>query len=102
MLHCKKTLSDGTFKNCLKYYPTDNIIQDHSNQNKIQLHRSVSSLKNQMDKERSIHRQEYLRKMRENAFLLQEIEELKRELKKATEYKIPPKLSRHSSSLVDR
>ena len=64
--------------------------------------RSVSSLKNQMDKERSIHRQEYLRKMRENGFLLQEIEELKRELKKATEYKLPKKLSRHSSSSVDR
>jgi hypothetical protein len=64
--------------------------------------RSVSSLKGQMEKERSIHRQEYLRKMRENAFLLQEIEELKRELKKANEYKIPSKLSRHSSSSVDR
>jgi len=55
-----------------------------------------------MEKERNIHRQEYLRKMRENAFLLQEIEELKRELKKANEYKIPAKLSRHSSSSVDR
>jgi hypothetical protein len=35
------------------------------------IYRSVSSLKNQMEKERSIHRQEYLRKMKENAFLLQ-------------------------------
>jgi hypothetical protein len=33
--------------------------------------RSVSSLKNQMEKEKNIHRQEYLRKMRENGFLLQ-------------------------------
>jgi len=55
-----------------------------------------------MEKERHIHKQEYLRKMKENAFLLQEIEELKKELKKATEYKIPPKLSRHSSSSVER
>ena len=62
--------------------------------------RSVSSLKSQMEKERHIHKQEYLRKMKENAFLLQEIEELKKELKKATEYKIPAKLSRHSSSSV--
>ena len=65
-------------------------------------HRSVSSLKHQMEKERSIHRQEYLRKMKENAFLLKEIEALKKDLKKANEYKVPPKLSRHSSSSVER
>ena len=43
----------------------------------------MSSLKSQMEKERHIHKQEYLRKMKENAFLLQEIEELKKRLKDA-------------------
>jgi len=49
----------------------------------------VSSLKNQMEKEKRNHRQEYLRKLKENSFLLQEIEQLKKELKAAQEYKIP-------------
>ena len=42
-----------------------------------------------MEKEKRNHRQEYLRKLKENSFLLQEIEQLKKELKSAQEYKIP-------------
>ena len=43
-----------------------------------------------MEKEKRNHRQEYLRKLKENTFLLEEIEQLKKELKSAQEYKIPP------------
>ena len=42
-----------------------------------------------MEKEKRNHRQEYLRKLKENSFLLQEIEQLKKDLKSAQEYKIP-------------
>ena len=42
-----------------------------------------------MEKERKNHKQEYFRKLRENAFLLEEISELKRELNDAKKYKIP-------------
>ena len=49
--------------------------------------RSVSSLKNQMEKERKNHKQEYFRKLRENAFLLEEIAELKKELTEAKKYR---------------
>lgn len=51
--------------------------------------RSVLSLKNQMEKERKNHKQEYFRKLRENAFLLEEIAELKKELKEAKKYRLP-------------
>ena len=51
--------------------------------------RSVSSLKSQMEKEKRNHKQEHLRKLKENTFLLEEIEQLKKELKSAQEYKIP-------------
>ena len=50
----------------------------------------MSSLKSQMEKEKRNHRQEYLRKLKENTFLLEEIEQLKKDLKSAQEYKIPP------------
>ena len=65
-----------------------------------------------MEKEKRNHRQEYLRKLKENSFLLHEIEQLKKELKSAQEYKIPahiftpkslPSTGRKSSaSSVDR
>ena len=42
-----------------------------------------------MEKEKRNHRQEHLRKLKENTFLLEEIEQLKKELKSAQEYKIP-------------
>ena len=72
--------------------------------------RSVSSLRNQMEKEKHNHRQEYLRKMKENKFLLEQIEDLKKELKKAKEYRVPPHLSqsgnqqqlRHRSNIGSR
>ena len=51
--------------------------------------RSVTSLKNQMEKERKNHKQEYFRKLRENAFLLEEIAELKKELTEAKKYRLP-------------
>ncbi len=51
--------------------------------------RSVTSLKKQMEKERKNHKQEYFRKLRENAFLLEEIAELKRELQEAKKYSVP-------------
>ena len=63
--------------------------------------RSVSSLKNQMEKERKNHKQEYFRKLRENAFLLEEIAELKKELTEAKKYQIPSQImmKRRGSSL---
>ena len=61
--------------------------------------RSVTSLKNQMEKERKNHKQEYFRKLRENAFLLEEISELKRELVEAKKYQLPKNLRRSSVSL---
>ena len=42
-----------------------------------------------MEKERKNHKQEYFRKLRENAFLLEEIAELKKELKEAKKYRLP-------------
>ena len=53
-----------------------------------------------MEKERKNHKQEYFRKLRENAFLLEEIGELKKELSDAKKYKIPippPQPMRRSS-----
>lgn len=62
-----------------------------------------------MNKEKQNHRQEYLRKMKENKMLLEQIDELKKQLRKAQEYKVPahlqPKVPAHVSrknSLVDR
>jgi hypothetical protein len=45
-----------------------------------------------MEKDRRIHKQEYFRKLRENAFLLEEISELKRELTEAKKYQLPKQL----------
>ena len=59
------------------------------------LERSVSSLRNQMEKDKRNHRQEYLKKIKENKFLLDQIEDLKKEVKKANEYKVPS-LRRHN------
>ena len=42
-----------------------------------------------MEKERKNHKQEYFRKLRENAFLLEEIAELKKELTEAKKYRLP-------------
>ena len=42
-----------------------------------------------MEKERKNHKQEYFRKLRENAFLLEEISELKKELIEAKKYRLP-------------
>ena len=42
-----------------------------------------------MKKERKNHKQEYFRKLRENAFLLEEIAELKKELTDAKKYRLP-------------
>ena len=61
-----------------------------------------------MEKEKRNHRQEYLRKLKENTFLLEEIEQLKKELKTAQEYKIPAHIlakslprNRRKSSMSD-
>ena len=51
-----------------------------------------------MDKERKNHKQEYFRKLRENAFLLEEIAELKKELNEAKKYKIPVEIPVRRSS----
>ena len=49
----------------------------------------MSQLKSLMDKERKNHKQEYFSKLRENAFLLEEISQLKKELTGAKKYKLP-------------
>ena len=54
-----------------------------------------------MEKERKNHKQEYFRKLRENAFLLEEIAELKKELTEAKKYQIPSQIlmKRRGSSM---
>ena len=54
-----------------------------------------------MEKERKNHKQEYFRKLRENAFLLEEIAELKKELIEAKKYQLPTQvlMKRRASSL---
>ena len=42
-----------------------------------------------MEKERKNHKQEYFSKLRENAFLLEEISQLKKALTEAKKYKLP-------------
>ena len=83
----------GIIHNIIMYNKSnDNMLLIIFNKFVYNIHlffRSVSSLKNQMEKEKRNHRQEYLRKLKENSFLLQEIEQLKKELKAAQEYKIP-------------
>ena len=75
--------------NLSNIHPGYSLALNYLHKMAILLFRSVSSLKSQMEKEKRNHRQEYLRKLKENSFLLQEIEQLKKELKSAQEYKIP-------------
>ena len=72
----------------------------------LNVFRSVSALRNQMEKVKQNHKMEIMRKVKENKVFLQQIDDLKRELKKAKEYKVPahlvPTLGSRKNSLTDR
>lgn len=88
---CKKyakVMEGGVSANLEDENETHKALEEVMRQ-KAFLERQVSSLKNQMEKDKKNHRMEYLRKLRENAFLLEEIAELKRDLAKAHEYQLP-------------
>ena len=101
---CKKYIkhleSSGATTTMEDESETKNALEEIMRQ-KAFLERSVSSLKNQMEKERKNHKQEYFRKLRENAFLLEEIAELKKELIEAKKYQLPSQvlMKRRTSSL---
>ena len=56
------------------------------------LERTIVSLREQMRKQNTNHVQSYERKLEQNTFLVEEIEDLKRELKKVRGYKLPKRL----------
>jgi hypothetical protein len=66
------------------------------------LERTVSSLKAQMAKRELVQKQEYLRKMRENQFLIKEVETLKAELKAARGYRVTPRSTAVARMTVTR
>lgn len=66
------------------------------------LEKTVPTLKAQMQKMQDNHRRAMARKVKENSFLIQEIEELKKELKAVRGYRVPKILtSTQSTSTAD-
>ena len=117
-----KALKEAVTVICRRYNTTAdtqgglaaNIDDENENQKSLEeimrqkafLERSVSALRNQMEKVKQNHKMEIMRKVKENKVFLQQIDDLKKDLKKAKEYKVPahlvPTLGSRKNSLTDR
>ena len=91
------TDQDGRMDNEEERRNADLAVQEILRQKSF-LEGTVTSLREQMKKQVANQKREYNRKVRENSFLIQEIEALKKELKQVRGYKLPKKLLKAQST----